>query len=267
VRAVNPGVVYCSISGYGQDGPRSHEAGHDINYQARAGLVSLAPGTPDAPATPAALVADIGGGAMPAMINILLALRQRDLTGEGCHLDVAMADAMLTFAWFGIAEAAAAGRAPGAGENMLAGGSPRYGLYATSDDRFLAVGALEQKFWDRLCDALALEPRLRDDRVDPAATREALSALIRRHPAEHWRQRLEPLDCCACVVASLEEAMADPHFAGRGLLKTEAGTGGRRLPLAALPIAPALRRGPGGLRPVPEVGEHNAAVLARAGPG
>ncbi|HYF54369.1 MAG TPA: CoA transferase, partial [Salinarimonas sp.] len=125
--AESPRLIYCSITGYGQEGPRAMEAGHDINYQAVTGLLSLAP------AMPAALVADIAGGAMPAVANILLALRQRDLTGQGSRLDIAMADAMFTFAWFGLAQGHATGRFPGAGENMLAGGNPRYGLYETAD--------------------------------------------------------------------------------------------------------------------------------------
>ena len=113
VRAINPRVVYCSISGYGQDGPRSQEAGHDINYQARTGLLSLSPGTTGSPSVPPALVADIAGGSFPAVINILLALRRRDLTGEGCRIDVAMTDAMFTFAWLALAEGFAGRAFPG----------------------------------------------------------------------------------------------------------------------------------------------------------
>src|SRR3954464_2008774 len=156
VRAINPRVVYCSISGYGQEGSRSQEAGHDINYQARTGLLSLSPGTTGSPSVPPALVADIAGGSFPAVLNILLALRQRDLTGEGCHLDIAMADAMFTFAWVGLAEGFATGRFPGSQENMLTGSLPRYGLYATRDGRFLAFGGLEEKFWQAVCDGLGL---------------------------------------------------------------------------------------------------------------
>src|SRR5918998_2477387 len=157
LRRINPRLIYCSISGYGQQGPRAGEAGHDINYQAVTGLLSLSP------TMPAALVADIAGGAMPTVMNILLALRRRDLTGEGCRLDIAMADAMFTFAWFALAEGHARGRMPGAGENMLTGGSPRYGLYPTADGQVLAVGALEQKFWDAFCEGIGLPADLRDD--------------------------------------------------------------------------------------------------------
>src|SRR3954453_15674872 len=211
VRAINPRLVYCSISGYGQSGPRAQEAGHDINYQARTGLLSLAPGTTGSPSVPPALVADIAGGSISSVLNILLALRQRDLTGEGCHLDIAMADAMFTFAWFGLAEGFATGRFPGSQENMLAGGSQRYALYVTGDGKFLAVGGREPKFWAAFCHGIGLPERLRDDRPDPGDTRAAIIALVRRKTADAWRQILEPLDCCTTILSSREEAAARPH--------------------------------------------------------
>src|SRR4051812_28629117 len=218
VRAINPRVVYCSISGYGQGGPRSKEAGHDINYQARTGLLSLAPGSTGSPSVPPALVADIAGGSFPAVINILLALRRRDLTGDGCRLDIAMTDAMFTFAWLALAEGFATGRFPGSQENMLAGGSPRYALYVTADDKFLAVGALEPKFWAAFCHGIGLPDALRNDADDPAATRAAVAAVVRQRTADEWTATLEPLDCCATILSPLEVAVVDPQFRGRGLL-------------------------------------------------
>src|SRR5262249_40301316 len=131
VRKINPRIVYCSISGYGQKGPRAGEAGHDINYQGRTGLLAIQPGPADRPVVPRALVADIGGGTMPAVINILLGLRQRDTTGQGVYLDVAMTDAMFTFAWYAYAIGTATGKFPGPGELRLAGASPRSQLYPT----------------------------------------------------------------------------------------------------------------------------------------
>ena len=254
VRIINPKIVYCSISGYGQTGPRAGEAGHDINYQAVAGLLSLSPGTVQAPTVPPALTADIAGGAMPAVINILLALRQRDLTGEGRHLDIAMADAALTFAWQGLAEGFATGHFPGSQETMLTGGSPRYGLYATSDGRFLAVGALEPKFWEAFCEGIGLDRTLQDDRLDPAATRAAIVAAIAGRTAAEWSAVLAPLDCCATVVASLEEAAADPHFSERGLFQARASDRqGRSVPMVSLPLAKELRRPLDEPRIVPEV--------------
>ncbi|GGK50106.1 CaiB/BaiF CoA transferase family protein [Salinarimonas ramus] len=245
LHAINPRLVVCSITGYGQDGPRAQEAGHDINYQALTGLLSLAPGSPEHPATPAALVADIAGGSLPAVIDILLALRLREITGEGSHLDVAMTDAMATFAWLARAELEATGRPPAPHGGLLTGGSPRYGLYATADGRYLALGALEDKFWARACAGLGLEPALADDTRDPAATKAAVAAIVRSRDAAHWRAVLEPLDCCATVVRTLDEAAADPHFAARGLFRARAETEGRQMPRADVPLAAALRRDAG----------------------
>jgi crotonobetainyl-CoA:carnitine CoA-transferase CaiB-like acyl-CoA transferase len=167
-----------------------------------------------------------------------------------------MTDAMLAFAWYGLAEGFATGRFPGAGENLLAGGSPRYGLYATADGRFLAVGALEDKFWGAFCAGIGLEDGLRDDAASPEATRAAVAAILRSRPAAEWGARLEPLDCCCTVVASLEEALADPHLRGRGLVAARAlAADGASIPLAAVPVVPGLRRPPGEARPVPPADE------------
>ncbi|KRE13942.1 hypothetical protein ASE63_18265 [Bosea sp. Root381] len=239
---INPRLIYCSISGYGQSGPRAGEAGHDINYQAIGGLLgqSLKCGAP--PPLPPPLVADIAGGTMPAVLNILLALRQRERNGQGFHLDIAMADAMPTFAWYGLARGQVTGRYPEGGEGLLTGASPRYGLYATADGWFLAVGALEPKFWEIFCDAIALEPPLRDDSHDPEATRSAIADIVASEPAAHWREHLEPRDCCCTVVRTLQEALADPHLTARGLFDAQAEEpGGRRLVSTPLPLAPVFR--------------------------
>src|SRR5215213_11265654 len=173
VRKINSKLVYCSISGYGQKGPRAGEAGHDINYLSLTGLLALQPGPADRPVIPPALVADIGGGTMPAVINILLGLRQRDATGEGVYLDVAMTDAMFTFAWYAYAIGQATGKYPGPGELRLVGGSPRYQLYPTRDGRIAACGALEQKVWLAFCNTIELPPEFVDDSRDPRRTRAA----------------------------------------------------------------------------------------------
>lgn len=256
MRAINPRLIYCSISGYGQEGPRALEAGHDINYQAIGGLLGQSLKRSEPAPLPPTLVADIAGGAMPAVLNILLALRERDRSGLGCHLDIAMTDAMPTFAWYGLAQGQASGRYPQGGEGLLTGGSPRYGLYSTADGWFLAVGALEEKFWATFCAAIGLDEALRDDRRQEEATRSAVAALIGAQPAEHWRALLEPLDCCCTVVRTLEEALADPHLTARGLLDRQAEEpGGRRIVSTPLPLAPVFRDAAPALRKVPAVGD------------
>ncbi len=135
-------------------------------------------GRPSAPVVPPMLVADIAGGSFPAVINILLALRARDQSGQGCHLDIAMTDAMFTFAWYALALGAATGKFPKPGELWLAGGSPRYQLYPTKDGKLVACGALEQKFWVAFTTAIGLPAEFVNDLRDPTATRDAVAKLI-----------------------------------------------------------------------------------------
>jgi crotonobetainyl-CoA:carnitine CoA-transferase CaiB-like acyl-CoA transferase len=250
VRSINPRLVYCSISGYGQSGPRAGEAGHDLNYIGNTGLLALQPGPREEPVVPPALVADIGGGTFPAVINILLALRQRDATGEGCHLDIAMTDAMFTFAWQAFAEGHATGQFPGPGGTRVTGGSPRYQLYPTGDGKLVACAALEPKFWASFTQAIGLAPEFVDDARDPQATKAAVAARIAGNTAAHWRPILAQADCCATIVLSLEEALADPHFVARGLFAhAVAGESGKTLPALPVPIDGQFRHP--GTKPAP----------------
>src|SRR5215831_9755540 len=253
VHKINPRLVYCSITGYGQRGPRAGESGHDLNYIGNTGLLALQPGPPDRPVVPPALVADIGGGSFPALINILLALRRRDATGEGCHLDIAMADAMFTFAWYALALGQATRRFPAPGELLLAGGSPRYQLYPTSDAKLVACAALEQKFWLAFVGAIGLAPHLANDLLDPAATKAAVATIIAEKSAAHWRPLFAAADCCVTIVASLQEALADPHFVRRGLFShSVTGETGRAMPALPLPVAPVFREA-AGLKSAPKL--------------
>ncbi len=251
LKKINSRLIYCSISGYGQSGPRVNEAGHDLNYVGASGLLSLSHGPVETPTVPPALIADIAGGSFPAMINILLALQMRDKTGEGTHLDIAMTDATFTFSVFAQAEGAVTGRYPASGDWLLTGGSPRYGLYPTRDGKLAAVAALEEKFWRALCDALDLQQRFRDDGFDRKATRAAVAERIVRRNAAEWVPIFAEADCCATIVNTLEEALGDPHFRQRGLFDhTIAGGSGMELPAAVVPIAPQFR-GAASQRPAP----------------
>ncbi|WP_417773304.1 CaiB/BaiF CoA transferase family protein [Stappia sp.] len=243
LRSANPRLVHCSITGFGQSGPRAGEAGHDLTYMALTGLLALSCGSADAPVLPPVQVADIAGGSFPAVINILLALLQRQRTGQGTSLDIAMCDAMFTFALFAQAQLVARGKAPGNGADLLTGGSPRYRLYAAGDSGMIAVGALEDKFWRALCEAIDLPEALRDDRADPAATIAGVGARFRTRCADDWAPLLAAADCCACPVATLEQAFTDPHFVERGLFDRVALAGEVEMPALSLPISPAFRGG------------------------
>ena len=258
VRELNPRIVYCSLTGYGQSGPKAGVAGHDLNYVADTGLLALAgAGAEGAPAIPPGLIADIGGGALPAVINILLALRRADATGAGCHLDVAMTDNLFAWQWWAQA-LLASGRASRPGGELLTGGSPRFQVYATADGRCVAAAPLEERFWQRFCTLIGLPEALREQRADPAAACDAVAAIIAGRPAEHWRRRFEGEDCCCNVVASLEEALADSHFRERGLFAAQLEAGGQHLPALPVPLAPELRPPPDA-QSAPALGE--AAAL------
>jgi alpha-methylacyl-CoA racemase len=246
VRAFNPRLIYCSISGYGQSGPRVDEAGHDINYIGNTGLLDLQPGPLDAPVVPPMLVADIAGGSFPAVINILLALRARDQSGQGCRLDIAMTDAMFTFAWYALALGATTGKFPKPGELWLGGGSPRYRLYPTKDGKLVACGAIEQKFWAAFSQAIGLPAEFVNDMRDPNATRDAVAKLIAARTSDEWRSMFAAADCCTTIVVPLEQAMRDPHFVARGLFdhKVESASG-KTITALPLPIAPEFRDQPG----------------------
>jgi alpha-methylacyl-CoA racemase len=237
VRAINPKLIYCSITGYGQRGPRAREAGHDLNYIASTGLLAFQPGPPDRPVVPPALVADIAGGTFPAVINILLALRQRDLTGEGCRLDIAMTDAMFTFAWRALAGLWASGSLEASGQGELTGDTPRYHLYPAKDGGIVACAALEDHFWQRFAAAIGLDRAPVDDRGDPAATMAAVAVIIAGRSAAEWEPIFAKADCCVTIMRSLDEALRDPHFIGRGLFAHRVrGAQGATLPALPVPI-------------------------------
>ncbi len=239
-----PQLIYCSITGFGQTGPKAQVAGHDLNYIAETGLLSLSMGPITQPTVPPALIADIAGGAYPAMMNILLGLEQRRRTGKGLHLDISMTDNMFPLAWWALGQHAATGQAPGNSDSLLTGGTARYRLYPTRDGQVIAAAPIEERFWRNFCEAIGLAPELRDDRLDPGATLAAVAGIIADKTGAHWTGVFDGVDCCCTLVASLEAALADPHFIARGVQGHAVLAGGRRVPALPVPIAPVYRGDP-----------------------
>lgn len=243
--AANPRLIYCSITGYGQTGPKRDVAGHDLNYIGDTGLLALSSGPARTPVVPPALIADIAGGAYPCFMNVLLALRERDATGRGRHLDVAMADGLFAFMYWALGSGFATGRWPGDGTELVTGGTPRYRLYPTADGRLVAAAPIEQKFWENFCAIVGLAPELRDDRRDPARTIAAVTAAIGAADAAKWVGKFAGTDCCCSIVATLEEAVADPHFRARGLFAhAVTNETGASIPALPVPIDPGFRADP-----------------------
>ena len=256
---VNPRIIYCAITGYGQHGPRAQVAAHDLNYVAEAGMLSLAAGDDGAPVLPAALVADIGGGSYPAVINILLALRSRDATGKGCKLDVAMGDNLFAFMYWALGNGLAAGQWPAPGGELVTGGSPRYHVYRTRDAKFVAAAPLEAKFWQNFCALIGLAPEFHDDSRDPAAVQREVAARIASKDADEWRGLFAGVDCCCCIVSSVEEALRDPHFAARGVFAARLASGDREIAALPVPIDGAFRAQEAALG-APALGEANSLL-------
>ena len=255
VREINRKIIYCSITGWGQSGPKSGVAAHDLNYMAETGLLGLTGGVDGAPVLPPILSADIAGGTLPALINILLALRQRDATGEGATLDIAMGDSILTFAYWGIGNGLFAGLWPKRGGDLVTGGSPRYNIYRTADDRFVAAAPIEERFWLAFCDAIELEPEWRLASADPKRATRAVAARIATRTAEQWTTRVAGRDVCCSIVVDLRDALADPHFRERGLVGPIESVG-PVLPVLPIPIVAAFRGPINSLTSAPELGEY-----------
>jgi|TARA_R110002110_G_scaffold48955_40_gene145490 crotonobetainyl-CoA:carnitine CoA-transferase CaiB-like acyl-CoA transferase len=257
VRAINPRIVYCSITGYGQTGPKATAAGHDMNYVGDAGVLSLSRGPDEHPTTPFGLVADIGGGTYPAVVNILLALIARQESGQGAHLDIAMAEGAFTFAYWAHAEGVIAGQNIKSGGSRLTGGLARYRLYSASDGRQIAVGALEEKFWQSFCDVIDQPAELRDDRSDPESCSAEVARRLGSQPSTYWEPLLVAADCCCSVVKTPAEASVDPHFAARGVFDRKLNISGKTVPALPLPIAPEFRNSEGTAGRAAPLGEDN----------
>lgn len=238
----NPGVVYCSITGYGQESQNARKAGHDLNYLAEMGLLGLVTDGAGKPQLPVTVLADIAGGSYPAVVNVLLALRRRDLTGSGCRLDISMTSNLQVMAYGYFATYQASGRPPHPSGELLIGASPRYQVYATADDRHIAVAALEQKFWERFTELIALPEHYVDERGQEPEVIDAVAQRLAQHPARHWRTVFDGEDVCTVVVATFEEAVT------AGLIDTDSAERlvGDGFDVGALPSAvdPALRGEP-----------------------
>ena len=243
VTAVNPRIVYCSISGFGQTGPLARMPGHDINYTSLTGVADQV-GNAEGPGLSNLPLADLLGGTMTAVKDILAALFAASRSGQGRHLDVAIADGVLSHAVLPLAALHEHGHVQPLGESTLTGALACYGFYRTADDRHIGVGALERKFWDALCQRLERPDLAPLHRTGNAATerqvREQLRAIFAARPLAHWAALFADGEACVTPVLRLDETLVHPHFQSRG-----------------------FRADPAGAAPRP--GEHTQEILQEAG--
>lgn len=231
VKRVNPAVVYCSTTGFGQTGPSAQWAGHDINYLAFSGFLATGePGVDGRPTIPGATIADGAGGGMAAAISILGALVARSRSGTGAYLDVSILDGMISLMSLFGDELLATGQEPGWRHNILTGRYACYGLYETADDRWMSVGAIEPAFYRNLCRLLGCEQWEADQTNDAVQDqiRDDFQAAFKTDTQANWTDRLAGHDTCVAPVLELSETLATDQVIQRGLVvqaqHPEAGT-------------------------------------------
>lgn len=261
--AANPKLVVCSISGYGQTGPYAQRAGHDLDYIALAGVLAMGGPAGGAPQMPGVQIADLAGGALWGATAILGALVGRDRTGKGAHLDISMTEGALALlaAELGNMDC---GAHPTRGAETLNGGLACYGVYRAKDGRYLAVGALEPKFWIALNTAIGRAPNLAElvgKRDDQERTRAELAAIFATKTADEWNAVLAQHDCCVEIVVEPDELPAHPLHRARGVFfEIDGGAGVGLIVQVRTPVGAPRDAGP-----PPRLGEHSHAVLADYG--
>lgn len=266
LRQENPGLVYCAITGYGQDGPNRDRAGHDTNYLALGGLLGLTGDADGSPVQSAGQIADLGGGALMAAVGILVALRERERSGLGQLVDCSMFDGALSWLAMVAAEAFAAGRAPARGDLGLAGRFVCYRPYACADGH-VALGALEPKFWLAWCEGVG-RPDLAAHAFDAPGSdaHAAVSAIFMTRTRDEWTAFASAHDCCLEPVLGLDEALDSELVAARRMVVELAQPGvARPVRLLGVPVKLGRTPGDGARGPGPALGEHTDEVLAAAG--
>jgi alpha-methylacyl-CoA racemase len=268
VCAVNPRIVYCSISGYGQTGPYRNLAGHDINYCGYAGVADQI-GTTDGQLALSNLpLADLMGGTLNAAMGILAALVSVKNGGPARHVDIAMMDGVMAHAMMPLTAINTHGTTRRAGRDTLSGELPCYGLFETKDGRWLAVGALEEKFWHGFCDVLGREDlkawRRNGPPAETARARQEVAREVAKSTWAEWHDRLAGTDCCVSPVLTLDESLESELVSARGMAVDTDFPGYGPMKLLGCPVKMTdfrfeVRNA------APQSGEHSRAILQEAG--
>jgi len=262
ISKTNPEIIYCSLSGYGQNGPYKDLPGHDVNYLGVAGVASLT-GEPDHPKLMGVQVADIGAGSLNAVLAILMSLISRSKTGRGQYIDVSMLDGAMTWLAFAFPRFWATKEIPTRGDDLLTGGNPGYGIYKTKDNKFVAVGALEKKFWRNLCTTIK-----REDLADihqPAGKEkkeiiECLKTVMLTKTREEWFEISKQTDIYISPVYELNEIIDDPQVQAREMIVDFKDERFGNIKYIGMPFK--LSETPGSIRTrAPGYGEHTEEIL------
>ncbi len=262
----NPGLVYCAITGYGQDGPYAQRAGHDMNYLGFGGVLDIIGPRDGGPAVAGVQIADVGGGGLMAAVGILAALRERDATGKGRFVDISMLDGAVSWLAMHAAGFFIDGVPPRRGRMRLAGQLACYRTYSCADGKYVTVGALEPQFWAALCKALGVPEFIERHTAAPEeqdAMGDRIQEILSTRTRDEWVAELADLDACFGPVNDIAEAFADPQVVARKM-RTEVPTSEGPAGVVNNPIR-FVGEEPSELAPPPGFGEHTDAVLKAAG--
>ena len=270
LKEVNSDLVYCAISGYGQDGPYRLRAGHDLNYAGYAGLLDYNRGPRGEPAMPATQLGDLAGGSFMAVIGIMTALYGRTQTGEGRMIDVSMTEGVMSLLPLTATAYLNTGKVPQPGKTQLDGGLPCYNIYETQDGKYITLAALEYKFWHTFCTRIGhLELLPFHIPVGPGEREEALDmlrAIFKTKPRAAWLAELADIDACAGPLNTIEEALNDPHARARGTSVTSAPLIENGTTFQTLPSFPRISDIENEQRyPPPQLGQHTTELLRDMG--
>lgn len=266
LKQINPRLIYCAITGYGQTGPYKDKPGHDINYLSYAGLLHVMGEKDRKPVIPATQIADIGGGAYPAIAGILLALFEREKTGKGQLVDVSMLDGVVSWMHMLLPNVFAE-REVTRGEELLNGGFACYQVYETKDNRFLSMGGIEQKFWKVFCEGIE-----RQDFIDcldaPKEKQEQMihetQTIIAGKTLEEWLDIFSEKEACVTPVKIMEETLEDSQLQAREMIQTIAHPELGNMKQIGNPIK--LSESPKEtFLPAPKRGEHTELILREIG--
>jgi len=243
IKKINNKIIYVSITGYGQTGPKKMLVGHDLNYIGNTGLLSLSMGSDENTTVPPALVADIAGGSYPAIINILLALRKRDLHQTGSYLDISMSDNLFPFMFWALGSGFVKNKWPINSDSLLSGGSPRYNIYQTKDGSYIAAAPLEDRFWKKFCEVIKLPNKFINMQNNQNEIIKRIRNIIISKDKNYWTKVFDEADCCCSTVKSIEEAINDNHFKIRNIFEKKiANDEGEELPALPIPIDNQFRK-------------------------
>jgi crotonobetainyl-CoA:carnitine CoA-transferase CaiB-like acyl-CoA transferase len=266
VRRANPKIIYCSITGYGQNGPFRDRVGHDANYLSYAGVLDLIGEKDRPPAIPGVQIADIAGGGMNAAMGILLALLARQNTGRGQYIDISMTDGMVGFLPAALFFRQLTGQEPKRADGLLSHRYACYNTYETADGRYLSIGAVENRFWKQLCDTLGI-PEYAPLQYDDQRREEILQHLrqnFKQKTLDQWDAILGDLDICWGKIQSIKEVLEDPLFLQRETVVEIEGRDGKKS--KTLGVTVKLSETPGSVRTPPVgFGESTAAILEEFG--